>query len=162
MIITKHLTTSLVPPFSPWLILERGKVIPLDFTSGMIVVLKPTQSPFSMSSEAMPTFKPKPIHLDLYNQNGDILLRITFDRGMLGRNHKKICNDCSHKSLDDSWGKAQKWMWIRASMDGMIRNSQFQCTIIRLGPHSGDMKSCWGKPPYYVTSINIFLNEERS
>ena len=42
-----------------------------------------------MSSEAMPTFKPKPIHLDLYNQNDDILLRITVDRGMLGRNHKK-------------------------------------------------------------------------
>ena len=74
----------------------------------MILVLKSTQFPFAMSPEAMPVLKPKPIHLDLYNQNGDILLCITFDPGMLGRSHKIICNDRAHKSLGDGWGEVQK------------------------------------------------------
>jgi hypothetical protein len=109
-------------------ILEKGKVISLDFTSGMILVLKPTQFLFAMSSsQAMSSFKPKPIHLDLYNKNGDILLRITFDPGMLGRNHKIFCNDRAHKSLGDGWGEAQK-VDVDKSFDGW-NDSQFTISM---------------------------------
>jgi len=83
-------------------VLEKKK-LSLDFTSGMVLLLKPTRFPFAMS-----TLKPKPTYLDLHNENEDILLRISLDPGMLGRNHKIFCNDRAHKSLGDGWGEAQK------------------------------------------------------
>jgi len=109
-------------------ILAKGRVIPLDFMSGMILVLKPTQSPFAISSsETMSTLKPKPIHLDLYSQNGDILLRITFDPGMLGRNHKIFCNERARKSLGDGWGEEQK-VDVDKSFDAW-NDSQFKISV---------------------------------
>jgi len=107
-------------------VLQKGKKISLDFTSGMVLVLKSTQFPFATPpSGAMSMLKPKPIHLDLHNENDDILLRITFDPGMLGRNHKIFCNDRAHKSLGDGWGEAQK-VDVDKSFDG---GNQSQFTI---------------------------------
>ena len=106
-------------------ILAKGKKISLEFTSGMVLVLKPVQFPFTVSpSAAMSTLKPKPIHLDLYNKYGDILLRMTFDPGMLGRNHKIICNDRARKSLGDGWGQAQK-----VDVDKSFDQSQFTISV---------------------------------
>jgi hypothetical protein len=109
-------------------ILKKGSEISLDFTSGVVLVLKPTQFPFAISpSEAMSTLKPKPIHLDLHNENGDILLRISFDPGTLGRYHKIFFNDRARKSLGGGWGVAQQ-VDVDKSYDGW-KDSQFTISL---------------------------------
>ena len=79
---------------------------PLDFTLGSVLVLKSTSFPLPRSR--FTGVNRKKIQLDLYNENGDILLSITFDTGMSGKHHEIWCNDRAHISLGDGWGKAQK------------------------------------------------------
>jgi len=80
---------------------KRSEGAPLDFTLGSVLVLKSTKFPFHKS-------KRKQIQLNLSNENADILLSITFDTGMSGKNHEICCNDRAHVSFGDGWGKAQK------------------------------------------------------
>ena len=109
-------------------ILKKGGEISLDFTSGVVLVLKPTQFPFAMSpSEAISALKPRPVHLDLHNENGDTLLRITFDPGTLGRHHKIIFNDRARISLGDGWGEAQQ-VDVDKSYEGW-NDSQFTVSM---------------------------------
>ena len=80
---------------------------PLDLTSGSVLVLKSTNFslPKSLFTEDV---NRKKIQLDLYNENGDILLSITFDTGMSGKQHEIRCNDRALTSFGDGWGNAQK------------------------------------------------------
>jgi hypothetical protein len=79
-------------------ILKKGPSIPLNFASGTILILKSTVFP-----SARPTSGLRPIYLDVFNENGDTLLNITFSQ-----HHEISCRDRARKSLGDGWGKAQK------------------------------------------------------
>ena len=74
--------------------LERGRRIPLDFTPGTVLVLKPTSGTTRIA-------KPAFFDLDLYNEKSDILLHIRFCR-------TRITFNCyARRSLGNGFGKAQ-------------------------------------------------------
>jgi hypothetical protein len=67
--------------------------LPLDLTSGEIIAFKSTKFDLSGSIE-------HETHLELYNQDNDILLRIRIRRGC----NKVFFNDRADKTLLDGWG----------------------------------------------------------
>ena len=73
--------------------LRIGMELPLDLTSGKIIAFKSTKFDLSGSIE-------HETHLELYNQNNDILLRIGIRRGY----NKVFFNDRADKTLLDGWG----------------------------------------------------------
>jgi hypothetical protein len=76
---------------------SRGDPLSLKFLPGYVLVFKSTR--FDLEKD--PGSQSQESHLDLYNVNDDIILRMTFRAGQ-----KKIfCNDRASKSLRDGWGK---------------------------------------------------------
>jgi hypothetical protein len=72
-------------------VLERGKNLPLNFTSGTILALKPTPP-----AKALANFE---FALCLYSEKGDMLLGIWFFPRSI------LFQDRAHKSLGNGWGE---------------------------------------------------------
>ena len=80
-------------------VLENGKKIPLNFTSGTVLVLKPGTAGGRANLNASgrwPAFV-----LELFNATGDILLYISISPRRI------TFKDFAHRSLGDGWGKEQ-------------------------------------------------------
>jgi len=80
--------------------LEKDNTLPLYLATGSVLVIKSTS--FDLVANGNSTvFRPGESHLDLYNKDDNITLRIKFRKGQ-----KKIfCNDRASKSIGDGWGK---------------------------------------------------------
>jgi len=78
-------------------VLQENASIPLNFTSGTILVLKPVNFAFALEDMRYATKS----ELNLYNEQRDILLQIS-----LSPKHVTF-NDYSRRSLRDGWGISQ-------------------------------------------------------
>lgn len=84
--------------------LSAGKELPLDsFSPGMIIALKSAKFNLMMPSDNDWASVSPRMDLNLWNINNDLILHIMIVRGQ----NKVFFNDCTDKSLLDSWGQKQ-------------------------------------------------------
>ena len=76
-------------------LIAGGRVLTLNFPVGMVIAFKANQLDIAGNLGAKET------RLDLYNNNGDIVLRMTIRRGQ----NKIFFNDRAHQSVVDGWGQ---------------------------------------------------------
>jgi hypothetical protein len=104
LVIRKHHLGRCLHIFTMATVLERDNMIPVNFTSGAILALKPTplaKAPASYQHA-----------LSLYNEKGDTLLQIWFSPGVLFFNYH------AHRSLGDGWGKPQVVDMTQVNLNG--------------------------------------------
>ena len=110
---------SLSSHFTMATVLKRGDDIPLNFASRTILTLKPTAV-----SRAPSHFGP--FDLNLINENGDILLHISFSTGRV-----TFC-DRARRSFGESWGedhtvrmRGRLRYWVTVSVHHYLTDSKF-------------------------------------
>jgi hypothetical protein len=105
-----------------------GRVLTLNFPAGMMIVFKADQLDIAGKLGAKET------RLDLYNNNGDIVLRMTIRRGQ----NKIFFNDRAHQSVVDGWGQEKSVdlspvdveRWHRSGVTISVHNCSNQYQIL--------------------------------
>ena len=109
--------------------LGNNQEIPLNFTLGTILVLKP--APGKHSGQALES----PFDLNLFNETGDMLLCISISTTRI------TFKDHALRSLGEGRGKEQT-VDINVDRRVHIWGTQSRFIIIGLIPNSGDIKYC--------------------
>ena len=109
-------------------LIAGGRVLTLNFPAGMVIAFKANQLDIAGNLGAKET------RLDLYNNNGDIVLRMTIRRGQ----NKIFFNDRAHQSVVDGWGREKSVdlspvdveRWHRSGVTISVHNCSKQYQIL--------------------------------